>query len=66
MIVEAHELDGIIVPKYEVSLECINCGMAVDTVEYAQGTCSDCGQSWNEKRHVAIHVTSVPLTGNTA
>ena len=65
MIVEAQEVNGIIVPKYEVSLECSNCGMEVDANEYSSGTCSDCGSPWDEKRQVAIHVTSVPLAGQT-
>lgn len=65
MIIEAKETNGIIEAKYEVNLECANCGMPVDAVEYDQGTCSDCGETWNEKRHVAIHVTSEPMSGET-
>ena len=65
MIVEAKEVDGVIDNTHEVHLECANCGMEVDAVEYAQGTCSDCGNPWHEKRHIAVHVTSIPLTGTT-
>lgn len=65
MIVEAQTINGVVVPKHEINLECKNCGMEVDAVEYSSGTCSDCGQPWDEKRHVAIHVTSVPAKGQT-
>lgn len=65
MIIESKKIDGVIEPKYEVYLECSNCGMQVDDIEYNSGTCSDCGQPWDEKRHVAIHVTTVPITGHT-
>ena len=41
MIIEAKKLDdGIIQCKYEVHLECSNCGMSVDAEEYKSGTCS--------------------------
>ena len=67
MIVNAKQLkDGTVINKYETHLECSNCGMTVDAEEYNSGTCNDCGESWNEKRHVAIHVTSVPLSGKTS
>lgn len=67
MLVEAKTLeDGTVVNKYETHLECAHCGMEVDAEEYASGTCSDCGEPWNEKRHVAIHVTSIPLSGETS
>ena len=64
MIIDAKEVNGEIVPKHEVSLECSSCGMEVDAVEYTSGTCSDCGEPWDEKRHMAIHVTSIPMTGH--
>lgn len=67
MIVEAKNLkDGTVVNKYETHLECGNCGMNVDAEEYASGTCSDCGEPWNEKRHVGIHVTSIPMQGESS
>jgi len=67
MIVDAKQLkDGTVINKYETHLECSNCGMEVDAEEYASGTCSDCGEAWNEKRHIAIHVTSIPLSGETS
>lgn len=65
MIIEAKELNGEIVPRHEINLECNHCGMEVDALEYTQGTCSDCGKPWDEKRHVAIYVTSIPMTGQT-
>ena len=67
MIIEAKKLNGgIIQCKYEVHLECSNCGMSVDAEEYKSGTCSDCGATWNGKRHTKIHVTSVPLAGKSS
>ena len=66
MRIEAKELDdGIVVCTHEVMLECANCGMPVDAIEYQDKVCSDCGQPWEEKRHVAIHVTSIPIFGKT-
>ena len=52
--------------KYEVGLECGHCGMEVDAEEYTSGTCSDCGEAWSEKRHTSIHVTSVPMQGQSS
>ena len=66
MIIEAKNVDGIIVPKHEINLECANCGMEVDAVEYNSGKCSDCGSDWDEVRHIAIHVTSVPALGQSS
>jgi rRNA maturation endonuclease Nob1 len=66
MRIEAKELDnGIIECTHEVMLECANCGMPVDAVEYKDKVCNDCGEPWEEKRHVAIHVTSIPIFGET-
>jgi Zn finger protein HypA/HybF involved in hydrogenase expression len=67
MLIEAKtEKDGKIVNKYEVHLECTECGMNVDAEEYKSGTCSDCGAAWNGKKHTAVHVTSVPASGQTS
>jgi hypothetical protein len=66
MIIEAKKINGIIIPKHEIHLECGHCGMEVDAVEYVSKTCNDCGQPWNEKRHVGIYVTSVPAQGATS
>lgn len=63
MIVEAKEINGIIINKYETHLECSSCGMTVDNEEYNSGICSDCGNPWDGKKHIAIHVTSVPAKG---
>ena len=66
MIIEAKKLnDGTIQCKYEVNLECVHCGMGVDAEEYESGTCSNCGATWNQKKHTKIHVTSVPLAGES-
>lgn len=44
------------------TIQCANCDNVVDTEAEAQsyaenGTCPDCGNSWTEKRSVAINVT---------
>ena len=65
MIVDAKEINGIITNKYETYLECSNCGMEVDAEEYKSGTCSDCGAAWDGKKHMTIHVTSVPAEGKS-
>jgi protein-arginine kinase activator protein McsA len=65
MIIEAKKTEGKLEPKHEISLQCKNCGMEVDDVEYTAGTCSDCGEPWDEIRHLAIYVTSVPMSGKT-
>jgi hypothetical protein len=65
MIIEAKEIDGVVECKHEINIQCSNCNMTVDAVEYAQGTCSDCGAPWDEIRHTAIHVTSIPMTGQS-
>lgn len=66
MIIQAKKLDdGTIQCKYEVNLECVHCGMGVDAEEYESGTCSNCGATWNQKQHTRIHVTSVPLAGES-
>jgi len=67
MLIESKtEKDGRIVNKYEVHLECAECGMNVDAEEYKSGTCSDCGAAWNGKQHTKVHVTSVPASGETS
>ena len=67
MLIESKtEKDGRIVNKYEVHLECAECGMEVDAEEYKSGTCSDCGAAWNGKQHTKVHVTSVPASGGTS
>lgn len=58
--------DGTVVCAYEVELECSNCGMTVDAEEYNSGTCSDCGAAWNGKKHMKVHVTSVPASGESS
>lgn len=65
MIIEAKKIGTKIEPKHEIILQCKSCGMEVDAAEYTSGTCTDCGAPWDEIRHVAIHVTSVPMSGQT-
>jgi Zn finger protein HypA/HybF involved in hydrogenase expression len=65
MIIEAQEINGVIIPKQEINIQCANCGMPVDAVEYTEATCSDCGEPWDEVKHIAIHATSVPASGET-
>jgi len=57
--------DGSVECAYEVGLECSHCGMSVDAEEYKSGICSDCGEAWNEKKHIGIYVTSIPMSGKT-
>jgi Zn finger protein HypA/HybF involved in hydrogenase expression len=67
MLIEAKlGKDDKIVNKYEVHLECTECGMNVDAEEYKSGTCSDCGAAWNGKQHTKVHVTSVPASGESS
>ena len=54
--------DGI-VPKMDIDLQCGDCGMPVDSIEYTQGTCIDCGNPWNPIQHVTIYATTVPASG---
>ena len=65
MIIEAKKIENGIEPKHEIRLQCRHCGMEVDDVEYTSGECSDCGEPWDEVRHMAIYVTSVPMSGKT-
>jgi len=65
MIVEAKEINGVVECKYEVSLECAACGAEVDAEEYTEGTCKDCGAPWDGLKHIGVHVTSVPATGES-
>jgi len=65
MIIEAVENNGIVECKYEAHLECASCGAVVDALEFKAEVCNDCGNSWTEKRHTAVHVTSIPMSGQT-
>lgn len=62
-IVEAQELDGVIVPKHEVELLCQECGYDLDESELELDTCADCGADLNLQQNVAIHATTVPAAG---
>lgn len=65
MIIEAKQIENGIDPKHEITLQCGNCGMEVDAIEYQEGTCTDCGEPWDEIRHVSIYATSIPMSGQT-
>jgi len=66
MMIDAKKLkDGTHVNRYQVHLECSHCSMSVDAEEYKLGTCSDCGKPWAGKKHIGVHVTSIPLSGKS-
>lgn len=63
-IVEAQELDGVIIPRHEVELLCQECGYDLDESELEADTCADCGADLNLQQNIAIHATSVPAAGS--
>lgn len=65
MIIIAKEVNGVVECTHEINLQCANCNMEVDAIEYLEGTCKDCGAPWDEIRHTAIHVTSIPMIGQS-
>ena len=62
-IVEAQEIDGVIVPKHEVELLCQACGYDLDESELEADTCADCGVDLNLQQNMAIHATTRPAAG---
>jgi hypothetical protein len=62
-IVEAQELDGVIVPKHEVELLCKECGYDLDESELEADTCADCGADLDLQQNVSIHTTTIPAAG---
>jgi Zn finger protein HypA/HybF involved in hydrogenase expression len=62
-IVEAQELDGVIVPKHEVELLCKECGYDIDESELEADTCADCGADLDLQQNVSIHTTTIPAAG---
>ena len=62
-IVEAQELDGVIVPKHEVELLCKECGYDLDESEIEADTCADCGADLDLQQNVSIHTTTIPAAG---
>jgi hypothetical protein len=62
-IVEAQELDGVIVPKHEVELLCKECGYDLDESEVEADTCADCGADLDLQQNVSIHTTTIPAAG---
>jgi len=62
-IVEAQEIDGVIVPKHEVELLCQACGYDLDESELEADTCADCGVDLNLQQNMAIHATTLPSAG---
>ena len=57
---------GNVEPEHEIEVVCANCGYDLDAAELEADTCSDCGNSLELKRSVAITVTTVPLFGATS
>jgi len=55
--------DGVVTPSHEIEVVCANCGYDLDAAELEADTCSDCGNSLQLKRSVAITVTTLPLFG---
>lgn len=62
-IIEAHEIDGAIVPRHEVEVLCAACGYDLDEAELEADTCADCGAPLNLKQSVAVHATTIPAAG---
>lgn len=62
-IVEAQDVDGVIVPKHEVELLCKECGYDLDESELESDTCADCGADLDLQQNVAIHATTIPAAG---
>ena len=62
-IIEAHEIDGVVVPKHEVDLLCKECGYDLDESELELDTCADCGADLELQQNVAIHATTIPAAG---
>jgi hypothetical protein len=62
-IVEAQDLDGVIVPKHEVELLCKECGYDLDESELEADTCADCGADLDLQQNVSIHTTTIPAAG---
>jgi hypothetical protein len=57
--------EGAVEPAHEIEVVCASCGFDLDEVELEADTCSDCNNSLELKRSVAITVTTVPLSGAT-
>jgi len=54
---------GDIEPEHAIEVVCGNCGFDLDESELEAETCSDCGAPLELKQHVAITVTTVPMSG---
>jgi hypothetical protein len=54
---------GDIEPAHAIEVVCDNCGFDLDESELTADTCSDCGTALKLKQHVAITVTTVPMSG---
>jgi Zn finger protein HypA/HybF involved in hydrogenase expression len=64
--IEAHELDGVVVPHHVVEIYCPSCSRDVDAQELEALRCNDCGQDLSEPvQSVAIHTTTVPAAGGS-
>jgi len=55
--------EGAVEPSHEIEVVCAHCGYDLDAAELEADTCSDCGNSLQLKRSVAITVTTLPLFG---
>jgi predicted RNA-binding Zn-ribbon protein involved in translation (DUF1610 family) len=64
--VAATNAEGVIEPEHEIEVVCASCGYDLDATELEADTCSDCGNSLELKRSVAITVTTIPLFGATS
>jgi Zn finger protein HypA/HybF involved in hydrogenase expression len=62
-LIEATNVDGVVVPRHEIEVICSNCEDPVSEQEAASGTCTNCGEPWSAKQNIAIHATTVPAAG---
>tara|TARA_R110000787_G_scaffold25672_3_gene72027 strand:+ start:634 stop:846 length:213 start_codon:yes stop_codon:yes gene_type:complete len=61
--VAAVNAEGAIEPAHEIEVVCAGCGFDLDEAEFEADTCSDCGNSLQLKRSIAITVTTLPIFG---
>lgn len=58
--VDARDTDTGTEPTHTVEIVCAHCGYDLDEAELEADTCSDCGNTLNLKKSVAIQVTTLP------
>lgn len=61
--VAAVNAEGAVEPAHEIEVVCAGCGFDLDEAELEADTCSDCGNSLQLKRSIAITVTTLPIFG---